>query len=160
MPTDWSMLYLVDISHMEYYSMSFANRWEHIRFAGWFYFIYSGKTGFNDYIFVTSVTTSMYRSMYYRADSRFAPSQWRMELLCDDVSHWLGAGLESALYSYTKIKWVKINVGELKDKWKANEKPTYVYHVVSLKVISKTTWVNSSPPSAAYMRQWIGLALV
>ena len=33
----------------------------------------------------------------YRADSRFAPSQWETALLCNDVSHWLGANLESAL---------------------------------------------------------------
>ena len=32
-----------------------------------------------------------------RADSRFAPSQWETVLLCNDVSHWLGASLESAL---------------------------------------------------------------
>ena len=31
-----------------------------------------------------------------RADSRFAPSQWERALLCNDVSHWLGASLESA----------------------------------------------------------------
>ena len=32
-----------------------------------------------------------------RAHSRFAPSQWETALLCNDVSHWLGASLESAL---------------------------------------------------------------
>ena len=32
------------------------------------------------------------------ADSRFAPSQWEAALLCNDVSHWLDASLESALY--------------------------------------------------------------
>ena len=32
-----------------------------------------------------------------RADSRFACSQWETALLCNDVSHWLGASLESAL---------------------------------------------------------------
>ena len=32
-----------------------------------------------------------------RADSRLAPSQWEMALLCNDVSHWLGAHLESVL---------------------------------------------------------------
>ena len=32
-----------------------------------------------------------------RADSRFAPNQWEMALLCNDVSHWLGASLISAL---------------------------------------------------------------
>ena len=30
-------------------------------------------------------------------DSRFAPSQWETALLCNDVSHWLGASLESVL---------------------------------------------------------------
>ena len=34
-----------------------------------------------------------------RADSRFAPSQWEMALLCNDVSHWSGASLESALHA-------------------------------------------------------------
>ena len=32
-----------------------------------------------------------------RADSRFAPSQWETVLLYNDVSHWLGTNLESAL---------------------------------------------------------------
>ena len=32
-----------------------------------------------------------------KADSRFASSQWEAALLCNDVSHWLGAYLESAL---------------------------------------------------------------
>ena len=33
----------------------------------------------------------------YKADSKFAPSQWETALLCKDVSHWLGASLESTL---------------------------------------------------------------
>ena len=33
----------------------------------------------------------------FRADSRFAPSQWETALPCNDVSHWLVASLESAL---------------------------------------------------------------
>ena len=32
-----------------------------------------------------------------RADSRFVPSQWETALFCNDVSHWLGASLESVL---------------------------------------------------------------
>ena len=36
------------------------------------------------------------RSIRY-ADSRFAPSQWETALLCNDVSHWLGASSKSAL---------------------------------------------------------------
>ena len=31
-----------------------------------------------------------------RADSKFAPRQWETALLCNDVSHWLGASLKSA----------------------------------------------------------------
>ena len=34
-----------------------------------------------------------------RANSRFVPSQWVTVLLCNDVSQWLGASLESALHS-------------------------------------------------------------
>ena len=32
----------------------------------------------------------------HRAGYRFEPSQWETALLCNDVSHWLGANLESA----------------------------------------------------------------
>ena len=34
---------------------------------------------------------------FMQADSRFVPSQWETALLCNDVSHWLGASQESAL---------------------------------------------------------------
>ena len=37
---------------------------------------------------------------YCRADSRFASSQWHTALLCNDLSHWLGINLESALYCH------------------------------------------------------------
>ena len=33
----------------------------------------------------------------HRAASRLVPSQWETALLCNNVSHWLGASLESAL---------------------------------------------------------------
>ena len=54
-----------------------------------------------------------------RADSRFAPSQWGMALLCNNVSHWLDASLESALsmvlacsthwkrYMHAYVFWIK-----------------------------------------------------
>ena len=41
----------------------------------------------------------MYRTYRSRADSRFAPSQWEMALLCNDVSHWQDASRESILRS-------------------------------------------------------------
>ena len=39
-----------------------------------------------------------------RADSRFASSQWDAVLICNDVSHWLVASLESALISMYRYK--------------------------------------------------------
>ena len=37
-------------------------------------------------------------SKQYRPDSRFVPNQWETALLCNDVSHWLGANLEYAIF--------------------------------------------------------------
>ena len=39
-----------------------------------------------------------------RDHSRFAPSEWETVLLCNDVSHWLGASLESALHKSSQHK--------------------------------------------------------
>ena len=39
----------------------------------------------------------IWQSIEPGAGSRFAPSQWETALLCNDVSHWLDASLESAL---------------------------------------------------------------
>ena len=33
----------------------------------------------------------------FRADCKFVPSQWETVFLCNDISHWLGASLESDL---------------------------------------------------------------
>ena len=41
---------------------------------------------------------NIFDGMHLRADSRFVPSQGETALLCNDVSHWLGANLESTLY--------------------------------------------------------------
>ena len=41
-----------------------------------------------------------WRVSVYRADSAFAPNQWETALLCNDVSHWLDASLESTLSRY------------------------------------------------------------
>ena len=40
----------------------------------------------------------------FKADSRFAPSQWEMLLRSNGVSHWLGANLESAVIFKTKSR--------------------------------------------------------
>ena len=41
--------------------------------------------------------------MVFRADSRFAPSQWETALLCNAVSHWLSASLESFLVLFFPV---------------------------------------------------------
>ena len=40
-----------------------------------------------------------------RTYSKFAPSQWEMALLCNAISHWLGANLESALTLESILPW-------------------------------------------------------
>ena len=49
-------------------------------------------------LFSKFLAQSLFACMNIRADSRFAPSQWETELLCNDVSLWLGASLESTLW--------------------------------------------------------------
>ena len=49
---------------------------------------------------VASTSTWIVVIDVFRADSRFALSHWATALLCNDVSRWLGANLESALMLY------------------------------------------------------------
>ena len=50
------------------------------------------------YTYPDTVTHGIHNLQHnIRYDSGFAPSQWETALLNDDVSHWLGADLESAL---------------------------------------------------------------
>ena len=43
---------------------------------------------------------SFWPGAYIRDHYRFMPSQWETVLLCNDVSHWLGASQESALFPH------------------------------------------------------------
>ena len=52
-----------------------------------------------------NITDTWSSSWYCSAHSRLAPSQWETMLLCNDVSHWLGARLESAL-----ILWITLRI--------------------------------------------------
>ena len=45
----------------------------------------------------------------YRADSGFAPSQWETALLCNAISHWLGASLQSALMYVVLTRHLPVN---------------------------------------------------
>ena len=58
-----------------------------------------------------------------RVDSRFAPNQWETALLCKDVSHWLGASLESALVCTTLGLTLVLKPGP----WFNIKMPSYQY---------------------------------
>ena len=45
-----------------------------------------------------------------KADSRFVPNQWETALLCNDVSHWLGANLEAALLSKRSAETIDLAI--------------------------------------------------
>ena len=58
------------------------------------------------YIYIYITFRSMFdnakaMSMTHKADYRFVSSQSETELLCNDVSHWLGTRLASSLIQYT-----------------------------------------------------------
>ena len=55
-----------------------------------------------------------------RADSRFAPSQWKTALLCNDVTHWLGTNLESALFYATAVRLDSDSVVVMYDRNECN----------------------------------------
>ena len=54
----------------------------------WYGIIYCGSH------FPPCRSTLRLPSDIYKADFRFAPSQWETALLCNHVSHWLGVSLE------------------------------------------------------------------
>ena len=58
-------------------------------------------TAFSDVIVLTPWPMNKFYKIKHvcRADSRFASSQWETALLCNDVSHWLDASLESAVFA-------------------------------------------------------------
>ena len=51
------------------------------------------------------------QAMNHRADSRLAPSQWETALLCNGVSHWLGACLEWGHGSFTPHSQLRLADG-------------------------------------------------
>ena len=55
------------------------------------------------------VPSSQWGQCWYRADSRFVPSQWETSVQSNAISHWLGANLESALW-YHEDYWQSCQV--------------------------------------------------
>ena len=78
-----------------------------------------------------------------RADSRFAPSQWETALLCNDVSHWLGANLESALKC--KLMSIKYHV-TWTDLWAHTHKNTVAkMSILAINSSSKLARATTAP---------------
>ena len=53
-------------------------------------------------------STTLTPLRYARAVFKFSPNQWETALLCNDVYHWLGASLESALYKTQATRFIKL----------------------------------------------------
>ena len=79
-----------------------------------------------------------------RADSRFAPSQWELVLLCNDVSHWLGANLVSAL-DKRSILVPKCHTGILKTAyWHQGDR--HGYYGTDLVACMNSLWSGDVKP--------------
>ena len=61
--------------------------------------------------YVKSSNTKIYTKSIFMDVSRFAPSKWETALPCNDVPHWRGASLESAMFC---PYW---NVGQWRTWW-------------------------------------------
>ena len=79
--------------------------WDMINFMA---YAYVWNIGAN----TVSMLYTLHGSPCHGADSRLAPSQWETALLCNDVSHWLGANLDSALMSIRRGQ-----PGHRRDSW-------------------------------------------
>ena len=86
-----------------------------------------------------------------RADSRFVPSQWEMALFWNDVSHWLGASLESApnVMLFTRGISVVIISCNLRNKLQSNlHKYIQKCSVKRMLVKMSAKWLNGWSESA------------
>ena len=57
-------------------------------------------------VFFTLIISREQHTIYSRADSGLGPCQWETSLQSNAISHWLGANLDSALYSIKSIHTV------------------------------------------------------
>ena len=81
--------------HLERYVASPDSRWRHVMRVKRGLRDSDAHGGYgNDQCYFEGKDAA-YHGDVIRADSRFAPSQWETALLCNDVSNWLGANLES-----------------------------------------------------------------
>ena len=68
------------------------------------YFKLSYPWSFHLFILLLGTSLDLYWlvfTIYVQSWFQFSPSQWETALLCNEVSHWLGTSLESALYVWS-----------------------------------------------------------
>ena len=87
--------------------------------------------------------------IWYRADSRFAPSQWETALLCNGVSHWLGTSLESALWCPTTASMI-ISCTWSETYFRQNLFPAYLlsrhqFHAIVIFLLKSISDLDPSP---------------
>ena len=92
----WMSLCCQEVLYLEDDSSLWTDSWE-----SWTSGAYSNLEGYGWNWPVLNLKMAQNDTKHmHRTDSRFNPSQWEMALFCNDITHWLGASLESALYAY------------------------------------------------------------
>ena len=89
--------------------------------------------------------------LFSSADSRFAPSQWETALLCNDVFHWLGVSLESALVFTCYVILYNIAVDETTKSLTKLDVCTFHYYFKSLTAVSNH---GSSSQNQVDLGEW------
>ena len=91
---------------------------------------------------------------YSKADSMFAFSQWETALLCNGVSHWLGANLESSVIFYLFAIKIVCRRQDTRSKWSWITGHEWFWPWI--KVMSKwARWRLKSPASPLFTQPFI-----
>ena len=97
-------------------------------------------------------------NVMFRADSRFAPSQWKTLLQSNVVSHWPGASLESALMFKYLLQIEFLSTCEIVLRWMPqnyfDDKSALVK--VLMAWYHQVTWANVEPDLCRYMASLLG----
>ena len=90
-------------------------------------------------------TLDCFASWADRDDSMFSPSQWATVSLCNDVSHWLGANLESSLWTHENPDNVLTYT------------PRPIFSDGHVSMLNRS---NSMPPNVLDRHSWTGSSVV
>ena len=99
-----------------------------------------------EYIFYLQMFRPYQLDIYvgYKADARFEPSQWETALLCNDVFHWLGASLESALWVCCDSIFFIMSIKPGSSLYKKEKMAVEIIRCHHLTSTSATTYVTNT----------------